>query len=93
MATLKCLLAVLCNAGLCIAPVLICVCAMGVFSEHQSSGTNGMNPFAGFFTGADDKEEGGVVDDASQGRAVRALYNYEQAEDDEIGFQAGTVIC
>lgn len=51
-------------------------------------GSNGENPFGE----ADmDEEDGEDLDDTSQGWAVRALYDYDKAEEDEIGFKAGDV--
>ncbi|XP_076472022.1 protein kinase C and casein kinase substrate in neurons protein 1-like isoform X2 [Babylonia areolata] len=50
-------------------------------------GANGENPFGD----ADLEAEEEGTDDNSQGWAVRALYDYEKAEDDEIGFKAGDV--
>ena len=50
----------------------------------QSS--NGENPFG---DGDLEEEEGEDLDDVGQGWTVRALYDYDKAEDDEIGFKAG----
>ena len=55
----------------------------------MAQGSNGdtANPFGD--GDLDGEEEGVDLDDSSQGWAVRALYDYDKAEDDEIGFKAG----
>ncbi|KAK7098885.1 protein kinase C and casein kinase substrate in neurons protein 1-like isoform X2 [Littorina saxatilis] len=65
-------------------------------SRPESSGpamaqgsSNGENPFGD--QDLDGDEEGVDLDDSSQGWAVRALYDYDKAEEDEIGFKAGDV--
>lgn len=53
-----------------------------------TTGSNGENPFGE--QDLDGEEEEGVdLDDTSAGWAVRALYDYDKAEEDEIGFKAG----
>ncbi|KAL8614195.1 hypothetical protein ACOMHN_026412 [Nucella lapillus] len=54
-----------------------------------AEGSNGENPF-GEGEGEDVDEEGVELDN-SQGWAVRALYDYDKAEEDEIGFKQGDV--
>ncbi|XP_025085422.1 protein kinase C and casein kinase substrate in neurons protein 1-like isoform X2 [Pomacea canaliculata] len=57
-------------------------------SVPASYGRNGDNPFGETDEG---DEEGFDLDDNSNGWAVRALYDYDKAEEDEIGFKAGDV--
>ena len=55
----------------------------------MAQGSNGdtENPFGD--ADLDGEEDGVDLDDSSQGWAVRALYDYDKAEEDEIGFKAG----
>ena len=55
----------------------------------MAEASNGENPFGDGDADLDAEGEGVDLDDSSQGWAVRALYDYEKAEDDEIGFRAG----
>jgi hypothetical protein len=57
-------------------------------SMGAQQGANGENPF-GEGDMDDDDEEGVDLEEPSQGWAVRALYDYDKAEEDEIGFKAG----